>query len=97
MAMSMKNISAGLFTAVIAFGVLPSQGQAATQLLALLSTEGEVQLTCEGGECAATFSSFCLQSDRPSPPAGTAYRLGSGADVLITALNQQGREISLDP
>ena len=92
-----KFLFTGFFTAAMALGVFASPGHAATQLLALLSTEGDVQLICKGGECTATFSTFCLQSERPSPPAGTAYQLGSNDDVRVTAKNQAGHEISLDP
>lgn len=70
--------------------------RAAPQALALLSTQGDVQLVCDGGQCAATFSSYCLQAERASPVAGTTYQLAGAEDIRVTGIDRQGRKISLD-
>lgn len=66
---------------------------AAPQPLALVATLGPVELNCDGHECAAEFSAFCLQEDRGSPDRGHVYRpLGA---VGLTALDASGRETPL--
>jgi len=72
-----------------------SNAQAAPQALALLSTEGGVQLACSGDECGATFSSYCLQNERHSPPGGTPYKLASSDGFQVTAVDRHGRTKTL--
>lgn len=95
--MPTKITSVGFFVGIVASVLFISNAHAAPQVLALLSTQGPVPLTCQGGECAATFSSFCLQGERPSPPGGTPYQLAEAGAVKITGINRHGRKISLDP
>lgn len=79
------TVAAALFGAAPAF--------AAPQPLALIATLGPVELNCDGRECAAEFSAFCLQEDRGSPDRGHAYRpIGA---IKVTALDEEGRETPL--
>ena len=39
--------------------------QAAPQALGLVAMDQPVPLRCEGGQCRAEFTSFCLQKARP--------------------------------
>ncbi len=94
--MPMKFALMSSIAAVVAFGSFAVNARAAPQVLALISTEGAVQLACNGGECAATFSSFCLQNERSSPPSATAYQLAGAEDLRVTGLYRQGRKVSLD-
>lgn len=94
--MSMKILVIGLIAGVLGSVSVTLDVRAAPQALALLSTPGGVQLTCDGEQCAATFSSFCLQNERPSPPGGTAYQLASADDIRVTGLDGQGRWVRLD-
>lgn len=95
-AMPVKILLIGLIVGVLGSVSLALDVRAAPQALALLSTQGGVQLSCDGDQCAATFSSFCLQNERPSPPGGTAYQLASADDIRVTGLDGQGRRVSLD-
>lgn len=92
-----KNTLVGFFASLVTSALFFSTAQAAPQVLALLSTQGPVQLNCQGGECAATLSSFCLQSERSSPAAGTAYQLAEASAVKITGVDWRGHEVSLHP
>ncbi len=84
-------------TALIAFAALGSgAAQAAPQALALVATEGKVGLTCEGRECSAELTSFCLDAGRFSPAPGTAYHLAGAAEVRVIATTQDGRTLALD-
>ncbi|MBT3371129.1 MAG: hypothetical protein HOA08_21975 [Rhodospirillaceae bacterium] len=87
---SFAIVAAAVVSATFTLGA-----QAAPQALALLSTEGDVRLACNGAECAATFSSYCLQNERPSPPGGTAYRLAGREGFAVTALDRHGQTITL--
>lgn len=66
---------------------------AAPQPLALVATLGPVELHCDGRDCAAEFTAFCLQEDRGSPDRGHAYRT-IGA-VRVVARDGAGRETAL--
>ncbi len=64
-------------------GALPAPAAAAPQILALLALDEPVALACRDGQCAARFSSYCLQRERPDPAPGTAYRVGGGTLSLV--------------
>ncbi len=66
------------------------------QALALVATGGTIDLSCEGPDCGAEFSTFCLQPDRFSPVQGTKYVLAGGGEVRVSATTRDGREIALD-
>ncbi len=87
-----------VLTALIAFAAFGSgAAQAAPQALALVATEGKVGLVCEGRECSAELTSFCLDAGRFSPAPGTAYHLAGAEDVRVTGTTVHGRSVSLDP
>lgn len=95
--MPMKFVLVSFVAGVVGlFSVVPGAG-AATQPLALMSTQGEVRLACSGEQCAATFSSYCLLNERRSPPAGTAYRPASAEGIRVVGRDRRGVEVSLDP
>ncbi len=95
--MPMKFVLVSVVVSIVgAFSIVSGAG-AATQPLALMSTQGEVQLACRGEQCAATFSSYCLLNERPTPAAGTAYRLASADGIRVTGRDRRGVEVNLDP
>ena len=69
---------------------------AAPQVLALLSSDGEVTLRCEGGVCTADFSAFCLQQSRPAPTTGTPYQFADASQVRLIGRRADGSRIRLD-
>ena len=83
-----------VLAALVALG--SGAAQAAPQALALVATEGKVALTCEGRECGAEVTSFCLDASRFSPPRGTEYRLAGGSIRLIGTTGD-GATMVLDP
>ena len=80
--------------ALFAFGA--ASAQAAPQALALVSTDGDVTLNCDGRECKAEMSAFCLQHDRQTPTRGTRYDLVDGSDLILKGETAEGREVVLD-
>jgi hypothetical protein len=81
------------FTLAAAAALSAAPALAAPQPLALVATLGPVELNCDGRDCAAEFSAFCLQAERGSPDRGQAYRpLGA---VRVAALDAQGREAAV--
>ncbi len=86
-----------VLTALAAFAALGSgAARAAPQALALVATEGKVGLVCEGRECSAELTSFCLDAGRFSPAPGTAYHLAGAADVRVIGTTEDGRALVLD-
>ncbi len=83
-----------MLAALFAFG--SNLAQAAPQALALVATQGKVGLVCQGGDCSAEFTTFCLQSDRFAPAPGTSYRLAEAGAVQVMGTTRDGRTIVLD-
>ena len=85
-----------VLTALIAFAALGSgAAQAAPQALALVATEEKVGLTCEGRECSAELTSFCLDAGRFSPAPGTAYHLAGAAEVQGSGIRKSTSQSSM--
>ena len=65
----------------------------------LLVAAGDVELVCDGAECAADVTTLCLQPDRDIPKKGTAYEMvrEAGTPLALTLIGVQadGREIVL--
>ncbi|NNF80702.1 MAG: hypothetical protein HKN05_21975 [Rhizobiales bacterium] len=70
--------------------------QAAPQALALVETQGKINLACIGATCSAELTSFCLDSSRFSPRKGTEYTLATAGLVQLTGTTAAGRKIMLD-
>jgi hypothetical protein len=70
---------------------------AAPQVLALVSTDAPIELTCAGGDCAARFTSYCLQPDRAAPGGGQRYTLAAAGAVDVVGVDGAGRTVGLDP
>jgi len=83
-----------VLAALVALG--SGAAQSAPQALALVATEGTVGLTCEGRECSAEMTSFCLDAGRFAPPQGTAYRLAGRGLIRLIATTEDGRALALD-
>jgi len=74
----------------------PAKASKMTQILGLVATSSPVDLKCNGGICAAEFSSFCLQREQPSPGYNTSYTPARAQDLTLILTNNDGsvREIS---
>ena len=70
--------------------------KAAPQALALVSTNGPIELVCEDGKCSIDLTAFCLQKDRPAPEDGTTYEVAFG-ELRMEGVNADGSRVSLDP
>lgn len=80
----------------IAIAACLSPAQAAPQVLGLVADNGfPTPLACDGFECSAQFSSFCLQEARSSPATGTAYIPAPGGEVSLVATAPDGRSLRL--
>ncbi len=86
-----------LALAVFAAAGWPTGAGAAYQIMALIASNGAVTLTCSRGECAAEFSSFCLQPDRASPRRGVQYYVIGREGVTIVGTTPDGRTLSMAP
>jgi hypothetical protein len=76
---------------------LATPASAQYQALALVDSNGAVELACHGRTCGAEFSSFCLQPELGTPTPEVRYDPASVAHIRLTGLTRDGREISLDP
>lgn len=91
----LNSVAAVLLAVAGALVITVPGADAAPQVLALIATEGEVELNCRSGECSAELSAFCLQSNRYSPVRGTRYQI-AGGNVRLVGTNQSGRVVALD-
>lgn len=86
----------GVVLATTAFHAAPAM--AAPQVLALLPSDSEIVLRCDGADCAAEVSTICLQPERATPVPGQAYTALTDDHITLTAHAQDGtpRALSLD-
>jgi hypothetical protein len=79
----------------LAAAVSASPASAAPQVLGLVADNGlPTPLACDGFQCAAQFSTFCLQEARSSPPTGTSY-VPTGGGISLVATAPDGRSVRL--
>ena len=78
--------------AALAFGLLAmAPAHAAPQALGLVASNGApTALDCNGSECSALFSAFCLQEARPAPSQGDAYAPAPGSAVTLLVTRADG-------
>ncbi|MCG8543283.1 MAG: hypothetical protein MJE12_03630 [Alphaproteobacteria bacterium] len=66
---------------------------AAPQILGLIATNGAATpLHCDGKECVAQFSTFCLQKARSTPQPATPYRLVDESPVTFVVTGPNGTQ-----
>jgi hypothetical protein len=89
-----RLLAAAGFAAILA---LPTAGaHAATQVLGLVASNGApTELNCQGADCRAHFSAFCLQQDRPAPSHGDRYQLAPSGALALIAKTADGRSLRL--
>lgn len=85
-----------LFVGIFCTGLSINPAHAAPQALALVNSDGEVALQCHDGDCAATFSTYCLQKSRSMPSAGTAYEIANAGQVRLVGVRPDGSRVVLD-
>lgn len=92
--MSPRSLVATIISvlALLLLALPVGQARAASQVLALFATTQATPLTCEGGQCSAELSVFCLQEDRWAPRPGTGYQLAEGQDLTLVATAADGTE-----
>lgn len=92
-----RSLAAFLFVPLIAAGALiaAKPATAAPQAIALVASAEPVELRCNLGECGAEFTSFCLEKSRPSPNAGTPYRLHDLAALRVEGQTSDGATVQL--
>lgn len=81
--------------ALIASPLFAVSVSAAPQIMAVASTDLDVPVTCERGQCTVELSSICLQEHRASPTIGTAYYVHGQTGFKLTGTTAEGQEISL--
>jgi hypothetical protein len=82
--------------AMVAATFFAGSAAAAPQVLGLVASNGvPTPLTCHGTECAAHFSSFCLQEARPAPSQGQPYTVAEGGQLTLVARTADGRTLRL--
>jgi hypothetical protein len=79
---------------VLASGFAPEVA-AAPQALGLVASSEPLPLLCEGSECQAHLSAFCLQERRDIPPLGTVYQLVTAAAVKLVLTTAAGETIEV--
>lgn len=70
---------------------------AAPQIVAVVPSNGEVELVCDGTRCSAEFSTICLQQARSTPSPGTTYVIHrpDRAAVAVTGHRAGGGTMAL--
>jgi len=86
----MRGLFIGAAAVLLAGFTVANPVAAAPQILGLLATNGPVDLICEDGQCAAEFSSFCLQRDRRGPGYRALYRIAASGGITLNVERSGG-------
>ena len=70
--------------------------EAAPQPLGLVAHDGAIPMICEGENCTAILSAFCLTEQRKPPQHNERYRLAEGSAVTVEVLGEDGRSRQFD-
>lgn len=92
---SRARLSRSTALALLATPFFALTSAAAPQIMAVASTDLDIPVTCEGGECSVELSSICLQEHRGSPYPGTAYYVHGDNSFQLTGVTDTGQEIKL--
>jgi hypothetical protein len=84
------NVRSILAAAGLALAVWGGNADAAPQVLGVMSSADPIPMTCDGGQCSAELSAFCLEQGRSGPKDGTAYRAVDPARVSLLAVHDDG-------
>lgn len=68
---------------------------AAPQIMGLVATTEPVPMQCDGEECSALLSAFCLQEKRLPPDLESAYRPAGEGQVFLVVTAADGRTVRL--
>ena len=89
--MRIRTLAGGL-----AAVLLPSTGAlAAPQILGLVASERVVPFTCEGTQCTAELTAFCLEEQRQAPLAGKLYRAVDPKRLTLVVTGPDGLKRSV--
>ncbi len=87
-------LTAGM--ALLGLSMAAAGAWAAPQSLAVVATDRPVQLVCNGGDCSAEFTAFCLQPGRFSPKPGTNYWMTQKSRITVSGIARDGRRVVLE-
>src|SRR5262245_37690053 len=68
----------------------PQDASAAPQVLALMTSDQPIPLTCNDRECSALVGTFCLQRDRDIPVYGQPYEANRPERLTLSLIDSAG-------
>ena len=91
-----SRFAAAAFTILLPLSVPWGTAEAAPQVLGLVASNGSpTPLICDGTNCSAHLSAFCLQEAREAPASGTIYAPAGGGQVTLVATTGDGGTLHL--
>lgn len=92
------RLGLGIAAALAAWMAAAPGAEAAPQIVAAVPTNGVLELSCDGGECAAEISTVCLQRGRAAPLPGDRYVVHAPdrAAIAVTGTAAGGGTVALD-
>ncbi|HEX9568104.1 MAG TPA: hypothetical protein VF987_00360 [Rhodospirillales bacterium] len=91
----MKKVLVSWLLAGLLAALMPAGASAAPQVLAALSSEVGIPFTCDGVDCWAQLSTYCMLRNRPAPILGKEYVPAVPERFTLVITDVQGRERSL--
>jgi len=89
-----KGFVSWLLAGLVA-ALMPAAASAAPQVLAALSSEAGLPLTCDGADCTAQLSTYCMLRNRPAPKMGKEYVPAVPERFSLVVTDAEGRERAL--
>lgn len=81
--------------ALVASVALPSTGQAAPQVLAVMASLSPQPVLCGSAVCTTSFTSYCLQRERDVPTTGQAYIPTHEKAFTLIITRKDGSEVKV--
>src|SRR5262245_43570740 len=85
-----------LLAAVCLLGTASQSVSAAPQVLALMTSDQPVPLTCTDSECSALVGTLCLQRDRDIPVYGQPYQANLPDRLTLSLIDASGTVRQID-
>ena len=83
--------------ALVAFLLIGlSRASAEPQILGLIASLEPISLQCERGQCAAEFTSYCIEQHRKPPDMGTVYDIYDPATLIVEGVRSDGETVRYD-
>ena len=83
--------------ALVAFSLIGlTRASAEPQILGLIASLEPITLQCERGQCAAEFTTYCIEKHRRPPELNAVYDIHDPATLIVEGVRANGETVRFD-